>query len=193
MGDGELRLRRLGENEIGRLAEIDMGYESRYQYNYTKGVSDLGWTLRLTLVERAEPFVKDYDWDWQSETSAVRHARQGLLFVAESRGRLVGMAELERERWNNTMRLWSLYVDRGWRCRGVGRKLLDEAVGFARREKRRAVFLETQNSNHPAITFYLGYGFELCGVNDHLYSNHDLETDEVALFFCLTLDKKERG
>lgn len=185
----QIRIRRLRADEIKRLDEIDMGYESRWQYNYVKGVSDSGWTVRLTLAERKEPFIRDYIWDWENETDAIRHARQGLLLVAEAQGRLIGMAEFARERWNNTFRLWSLYVDRAWRRKGVGKKLLDEVVAVARRERARAILLETQNSNHPAIAFYRAYGFELCGFNDRLYSNHDPETDEVALFFCYVLEK----
>jgi ribosomal protein S18 acetylase RimI-like enzyme len=53
---------------------------------------------------------------------------------------------------------------------------LAKAAGF------RAIGLETQNTNVPAIKFYKKCGFELEGIDMSYYTNHDLESGEIALF-----------
>ena len=79
-----------------------------------------------------------------------------------------------------------LYVDRRQRGRGVGRALLDEVVARARDAGMRALWLETQNVNVPAIRFYRRLGFRLAGLDDSLYDPADVP-GEVALFFTREL------
>ena len=51
----------------------------------------------------------------------------------------------------------------------------------ADREHRRAIILETQSCNVPAICFYLQEGFELIGFDSCCYSNRDIGRKEVRL------------
>ena len=46
----------------------------------------------------------------------------------------------------------------------------------------RAIFLETQTTNVPAIRFYRKVGFTLDGIELSLYSNDDWPDGEMALF-----------
>ena len=45
----------------------------------------------------------------------------------------------------------------------------------------RAIVLETQTSNVPAIQFYLKNGFALVGLNTISYSNEDIKNKEVRI------------
>jgi len=45
----------------------------------------------------------------------------------------------------------------------------------------------TLTNNVPAARFLSKGGFDLTGLNTHLYSNHDLVTEAVALFWCAAL------
>ena len=45
----------------------------------------------------------------------------------------------------------------------------------------RAVVLECQTSNYPAIQFYLKMGFKLGGFDCIAYTNEDIEKHEVRL------------
>jgi len=46
---------------------------------------------------------------------------------------------------------------------------------------------ETQTNNWPACNFYRKLGFQLGGIDDHLYSNEDVALREVALFWWYEL------
>ena len=93
------------------------------------------------------------------------------------------MAALETtsENWSNRLRISELFVEKSYRRKGLGHHLLAIAKEQTRREKRRALILETQSSNVPAITFYLKEGFTLIGFDSCAYSNEDLQRKEVRL------------
>ncbi|MDQ4078577.1 MAG: GNAT family N-acetyltransferase, partial [Chloroflexota bacterium] len=117
----------------------------------------------------------------------LERAESVLMLVAEAGGRLVGVLEVEGEEWRNTALIWALFVDRAWRGRGVGRELLKRAARWAIEEGYRALVLETQTNNVPAIRFYQRHGFHIAGLDTHFYSNEDVARREVALFMYKAL------
>lgn len=64
---------------------------------------------------------------------------------------------------------------------GIGTRLIDLAKTRATELGIRAIMLETQTSNYPAIQFYLKNGFKLVGFNSISYSNEDVKKNEVRL------------
>lgn len=107
--------------------------------------------------------------------------------IAEDGGRVVGIAALKYEAWNRRAVLWHCYVDAAQRGGGTGRALLQHALTAARQMQARCLWLETQNTNVPAIRFYQRAGFRLCGLDTTLYDPADVLPGEVALFFAHTL------
>ena len=51
----------------------------------------------------------------------------------------------------------------------------------------RCLWLETQNTNYPAIQFYQHVGFRLCGLDESLYDPAGPGRNEIALFFVREL------
>ena len=96
--------------------------------------------------------------------------------------RVVAILEVEAETWRNTALIWALFVDKAWRGQGLGARLLREAEKWATRKKFRALALETQSNNLPAIHFYRRHGYDIAGFDHYFYTNHDIENKEVALF-----------
>jgi len=133
-----------------------------------------GFALRERAV--SPPLRKRYDLPERAPGETV--------LVADDDGVLAGVAVYRVARWNRRGELLHLYVDRRRRGRGVGRALLDEVVERVRAAGARALWLETQNVNAPAIRFYRRYGFRLAGLDDSLYDPDELP-GEVALFFAL--------
>ena len=100
---------------------------------------------------------------------------------------LVAAVEICPEEWNNRLRVTELWVKEGERGRGLGKKLLAFAKEEGRRQKRRALVLETQSCNTRAIAFYLREGLSLIGLDLCSYSNEDVSRGEVRLELGLVL------
>ncbi len=150
--------------------------------------------LAVTFTERPFeiPFTKEigyrYDTDQMEMTRyRLEQSKNALVMVAEHEGRLVAILEVEAETWRNTALVWALFVDKAWRGQGVGAKLLREAEKWAKRKRFRAMVLETQTNNIPAIRFYEKQGYAIAGFDRYFYSNSDVEHKEVALFMYKVL------
>lgn len=77
-------------------------------------------------------------------------------------------------------------VDSSYRHLGVGKKLMDSAVGWCKERQHNEIRLETQDNNLQACRFYIKYGFSLCGMDTQKYAFTKYR-DEIALYFCYML------
>jgi GNAT superfamily N-acetyltransferase len=84
----------------------------------------------------------------------------GRLWVAEADGRLVGSIGITKATDGAAQLRWFL-VDPSQRGRGLGRRLLDTALGYTRSRGFRAVFLWTIAGLAPAHHLYRQVGFTL--------------------------------
>lgn len=183
-------IRSLTEADIPRLMEIDANFESDHYLAVEKITHGLNVSWRLSEQALDPPFIStDYSLDErQCQEAATRlRAGDGLYLVVEQAQHLIALLEVERERWRHTGMIWNILVDRQQRRRGIGLELVNRAVAWARKNKLRALVLETQTNNYPACCFYLKYGFKLGGIDDHFYSNDDIGVKEVAIFWWYEL------
>jgi ribosomal protein S18 acetylase RimI-like enzyme len=130
----------------------------------------VGWN-----PEPITPFEKTYE-----------HAELGPLednFVAADHdGALVGVVSVAFQDWNQRMTLQAIYVDRCSRHQGVGRALIEACLQRAAERGARHLWLETQDTNCAAITFYERLGFTIVGFDRSLY--RDGSHAEVAVFMA---------
>ena len=135
-----------------------------------------GWKMdvvRRTIPEAVEKRFTDALFsEWLEEPAA---------FAAFDGEEWMGCVELNYERWNNRMRISNLLVEKSFRRMGVGRKLFETAVSYAKEKGARMLVLETQTCNAPAIAFYLAMGLRLIGLDLYSYTNQDPERNEVRL------------
>ncbi len=89
--------------------------------------------------------------------------------------------EISQEDWCNQLRVNELLVEEGFRGRGIGHLLMEKAKEIARINGNRALVLETQTCNYPAIRFYRSCGLKVIGLDTFHYSNEDIEKKEVRL------------
>ena len=147
--------------------------------------------LRLTAedgrigysVEPVTPYVKRYApeiLDAQVYIERPDHA----AWLAYVDGRIAGQI-LVHENWNRFAIIWDIAVDLPFRRQGVGRRLIAEAVAWARERGLPGVMLETQNINMPACRLYERCGFALGGFDACLYRGAMPGTREIALFWYL--------
>lgn len=170
---------------IPRLQEIKAEYVSdRYLRLIKTGEKfEVGFKLRVEELE--QPFrshglsiIREKD----KELIKSRMDGRALQVVVEEDGRLIGLLDVEIESWRRVAKIWNLLVDEEYRRQGIGTELMRRAEGFATENDCRAIVVETQTTNWPALNFYLKMGFQICVVDHHFYTNRDLERKEVALF-----------
>jgi len=143
--------------------------------------------LSFSLIEEAHqpPLKKDYDFSITEE-----RVNSALATVAASEeGRLCGFAVVIEEEWNRRAVITDFFVDRQARRLGLGRSMLQIIFEQLIGKPHRILWVETQNVNFPAITFYRSAGFEVCGFDSTLYDG--ALSKEVAVFLSKRLECRQ--
>ncbi len=96
------------------------------------------------------------------------------ILVAEDDGEMLGYLDMTVQAWQRTGWINDMAVAKERRRQGIGTTLLQAALRWAKDRQLRAVMLETQTKNYPAICFYRKRGFSFCGFNDRSYANQDI-------------------
>lgn len=128
-------------------------------------------TVRLPRSARAK-LPRDTDYlvrDWE---------RDECFLVAEEEGEIRGYLGMIVQPWHATGWIKDMAVLKEYRRQGIGTDLLGAAFHWAKEHDLRAIMLETQTKNYPAISFCRKHGFVFCGFNDRYYTNQD-----IAVFF----------
>jgi ribosomal protein S18 acetylase RimI-like enzyme len=87
--------------------------------------------------------------------------------------------------WNQFGYVEDLVVNPEYRGEGIGRKLLEHGIQWARENNFPGVMLETQDDNVPACTLYQSCGFVLSGFDHNVYKAINPTTKEIALYWYL--------
>lgn len=97
---------------------------------------------------------------------------EGVLLVADEGGHFVGLAGgYPEDEDPEAVHLVSMWVDPAHRRDGLGRRLVEAVVRWARDRGARVVNLWVTDANDPAIALYLACGFRPTGDTQPLPSN----------------------
>jgi ribosomal protein S18 acetylase RimI-like enzyme len=135
-----------------------------------------GWELSLRREALDAPMEKEFE-----DVLLEDYLEEPLLFGAFEAGELLGILELASENYNNRLRISNLWVKESFRRPGIGTQLMRKAEEVGIEQGRRALVLETQSCNDPALCFYRARGFALLGCDLLAYSNDDVSRREVRL------------
>lgn len=93
-----------------------------------------------------------------SAEAHLEYVRKGTSWVAEADGQLVGF--LAAEVTDNILHIWEFDIRHEWQGKGIGRKLLNTGINYARNNGLQAVTLTTFRDVAWNERFYLSFGFE---------------------------------
>lgn len=124
---------------------------------------DIGWIVH----RHGTVIATEFGWDQRFEAVIAgilgtfgHHPGREAGFIAERDGRILGSIFVMPEK-GTTARLRVLYVEPAARGLGLGKKLVDLAVSFARETGYRKLVLWTHEFQVPARKIYLQAGFTL--------------------------------
>lgn len=148
---------------------------------------DMGWiTHRQALL-----YNQEYGWNEEFEATCARIVADFVehqdparerCWIAERQGEMVGSVFCVRKS-KKVAKLRLLYVESGARGLGIGRRLVEECVAFARSAGYDTLTLWTNDVLHAARKIYQAAGFTLKGEEKHHSFGHDLtaQTWDLAL------------
>jgi len=140
-------------------------------------------------VWKEELFENIYDKDYpglELDYSQYINSRKRAIFLAYIDNECVGRIIL-RENWNKYCYVEDIAVARDYRRMGIGKKLIETAVKWAKEQKMPGFMLETQDVNLAACKLYASCGFILGGVDTMLYGNGP-NKGEKALFWYMKFE-----
>lgn len=165
------------------LQPLITGYTSPMRYAVHKIESEEKTVFSLELQQRETPYVKHHDpMDQETVQQYTAILAQDWSLGAYDGELLVGIALAEKQTWSNRLWVWEFHIAESHRGQSIGSKLMEAVAQKGRAAGLRAIFLETQTTNVPAIRFYRKVGFTLDGIELSLYSNDDWPDGEMALF-----------
>ena len=164
------------------LNRCDNSFTVETELHLTVEDGRIGYT-----VHPVTPYIKRYGpeaYDAQAYVGKPDHA----AWLAYVDGQLAGRI-LVHENWNRFALIWDIAVGPPYRRQGVGRRLIAQAVAWARSRGLPGVMLETQNINVAACRLYERCGFVLGGFDACLYRGVMPGTREIALFWYLLFQR----
>ena len=109
---------------------------------------------------------------------------QGITYVAEATGELIGMTALVRNELAKTQHagsIFGVYTRADWRGTGVADALLEACVAWAAGLGLRLVKLGVVTTNASAIRLYARCGFQVYGVEPEALYVNGIYYDELLM------------
>lgn len=190
-----IEVRVVDVNDTPTLYELDYDFETDRVYAFhvhneliqnkhtVSNGNQPAFAFELVETQVDPPIYKNYH-DRGEQTLAhlearIRNAQGG--FVALVDGKIAGAIFLNVDEARSVAHIQDMIVGRQYRRYGVGSLLISCASDWARNHECWAIILETQNTNYPAIQFYLRNGLEIWSINRSFYPPGE-SAHEVAIF-----------
>lgn len=138
-------------------------------------------TDNLTFGAEGLPFTVEAEAEYIAQ---LEHSRNSIMLVAKEDGRIVGNASLDRlpRRMSHRGDFAITVVKTHWN-RGIGGRLLEKILAFARENSFEIIDLQVRSDNLAAIHLYEKFGFQKLGTHPGFLKidGRDVDVDYMYL------------
>lgn len=180
----EINVRPATESDLPALARMDITYSRRRMLVFQRTGDAPEHTFTFTWRDSDEPDANYEDYTVEGLRQAL--TKPELFIMAEADGEAAGLLMILLPNYTDAGEITDFAVDRRFRLRGVGRRLVDAAVAWSKERRLRALWVEPRADNPDAIEFYVKLGFRVSGFNDRMYSNRDDERPTIFMYLELS-------
>ncbi|MDY0236237.1 MAG: GNAT family N-acetyltransferase [Gudongella sp.] len=167
-------IKKLDESYKGE--ELDFFYNSEFYYDIQKSYHEDSINFRFVKKHFSTPIEKRFKTILMED-----HYDNPILYGVIYKEKVVAYLEMVYEKWNNRMRITNILVEHDFRNKGIGKLLMEKAYEVSKNHGARAIVVETQSCNFPAINFYKVLEFKIVGFDLQAYSNEDVDRLEVRV------------
>jgi streptothricin acetyltransferase len=172
----EITIRKIDRQELSQTKSFSR--KSAVNARLVLGIENEKLVYSIAPVEPYEREVPAEDVEYGFDEAGP------TIFFAEADGKLAGRIKMLRW-WNRFAYVEDLVVNPEYRGLGIGRRLLEHGIQWARENDYPGVMLETQDDNVPACTLYQSSGLVLSGFDRNVYKAIHPDTKETALYWYL--------
>jgi len=136
-------------------------------------------SIKEILSEYPSPTGRAWSENMVKEmiSDALKEQPDGV-FVTQMNGEVVGFSIVMYREWLNIAYLDYIQVKTAQMNKGVGHRLIEKCVDWAREKGARIIYTETGKNNEGAIKFYQRHGFKITG---HIPGYYQKGLDAVIL------------
>jgi len=172
----ETTIRKIDRQESSQTTSFSR--KSRVTSRLVLGIENEKLTYTIVPVEPYERDVHAEDTDYGFDEAGP------TVFFAEADGKLAGRIKMLKW-WNQFAYVDDIVINPEFRGMGIGRKLLEQGIQWARENNFPGIMLETQDDNVPACELYQSCGFVLSGFDRNVYKAITPNTKVTALYWYL--------
>lgn len=178
-----LLIRELEKNDLDNFPEIDDSFIVNARLILS--LSSVNRRIEYT-VEDVPSYEKSYLQNDNEELAYNEYINKPnqVIYIALLHNQIIGLMVLKKN-WNHYAYIEDITVDKKYRTLGVGKRLVDQAMQWAKEGHMPGIMLETQNNNVAACKFYEKCGFVIGGFDFLVYKGFDMASDEVAIYWYL--------
>lgn len=193
-----VEIREIGVEALPCYAEVPISF--RVESVFCVEMIDHGLGGFSLVEKQVDPYTKAYDVQGDGRDRPINWGKtfdvsKWGFFLAVDGGHSVGGAAVVIDTLGINMLetrkdlavLWDIRVHPNQRRNGVGSRLFEYAIDWARQKGCKQLKIETQNVNVPACRFYARQGCELGAIHRYAYSGSPEVSHEAMLLWYLKL------
>lgn len=180
----------LNFSEEDRIVFGSFRYNSASEYFVSKKESENEISITLKEIKLDKSYNKSFQITDKIFTEYKKIISEGNSFGAYEKQKLAGVVIAENRVWNNSLWIEFIQVADNYKRCGIGTELLNRIQLQGKENHFRIIELETQNTNVPAIKFYMKCGYVISGLNMELYNKPE-DKNEIAVYMSRKIISSE--